>query len=123
MAPREAGSESWPSMSVSRVRMSPIARATLARSTLSWTLGIAIVAAAVLAAWLDARVGRLPLRDRIALSWLRAAALALLVVCLAGPVLLVATAVPRRNVVAVLIDDSRSMAIADTHDTTRFAAA
>jgi len=79
-----------------------------------WWLMLAIgLAAAGVAAWLYLRAARLALRDRIALALLRGAALALLVVCLAGPVLLVATAVPRRNVVAVLIDDSRSMGISD----------
>lgn len=88
-----------------------------------WLVVLAGVAAAALAAWLYARAGKLPIRDRVVLSLLRGGALALLVLCLAGPVLLVATAVPRRNVVAVLIDDSRSMTIRDSGDSTRFGAA
>lgn len=69
------------------------------------------------------RTPRLRMRDRIVLAGLRLAALALLVVCLAGPVLLVATAVPRRNVIAVLVDDSRSMGIADEGGRSRLDAA
>lgn len=88
-----------------------------------WLVLAAGIGAAALAVLLYARAGRLPLRDRIALSLLRAGALAVLVLCLAGPVLLVATASPQRNVVAVLVDDSRSMGVRDAGDTTRFAAA
>src|SRR6185436_13777199 len=69
------------------------------------------------------RTPRLLLRDRIVLAGLRLGALALLVVCLAGPVLLVATAVPRRNVIAVLVDASRSMGIEDEGGRTRLEAA
>jgi uncharacterized membrane protein len=52
-------------------------------------------------------------RDRIVLGGLRAAALLLLLVCLLRPRLLVSAAVPQRNYVGILIDDSRSMRIAD----------
>ena len=47
------------------------------------------------------------------LTGLRAAALAVLVWCLVPAVLLLSAAVPQRNFVGVLIDDSRSMQIAD----------
>src|SRR5918997_2931123 len=52
-------------------------------------------------------------RDRIVLGALRGAALALLLVCLMRPRLLVSAAVPQRNYVGILIDDSRSMRVAD----------
>jgi uncharacterized membrane protein len=52
-------------------------------------------------------------RDRIVLAALRAAALALLLVCLLRPRLLVSAAVPQRNYVGILLDDSRSMRVAD----------
>ena len=52
-------------------------------------------------------------RDRAVLAALRLAALALLVVCLLRPVLVLSAAVPRRNTVAVLVDDSRSMRVPD----------
>src|SRR5918999_3775377 len=52
-------------------------------------------------------------RDRIVLAGLRASALLLLLVCLLRPRLLVSAAVPQRNYVGILIDDSRSMRVAD----------
>src|SRR5688572_27406434 len=52
-------------------------------------------------------------RDRIVLAALRAGVLALLLVCLLRPRLLVSAAVPQRNYVGILIDDSRSMRVAD----------
>lgn len=51
--------------------------------------------------------------DRLVLGALRALALAVLAFCLLQPALLVSTVVPRRNFVGLLIDDSRSMQIAD----------
>ena len=47
------------------------------------------------------------------LAALRAAGLGILVICLFRPTLVLSTAVPQQNVVAVLIDDSRSMAVPD----------
>ena len=58
-------------------------------------------------------------RDRAVLLALRLAALAIIVIALLHPVLVVSEAVPRRNVVGVLVDDSRSMRIADLNGTTR----
>ena len=52
-------------------------------------------------------------RDRIVLTVLRMAALALVVFCLFRPTLVVKAAIPQQNVVAVLMDDSRSMQIGD----------
>src|SRR5687767_15510669 len=53
------------------------------------------------------------LRDRIVLTVLRMAALALLLFCLFRPTLVVRASVNQQNVVAVLLDDSRSMQIPD----------
>lgn len=75
-------------------------------------LALGLVALAVLATYLLPR-GRLTTRDRVVLGGLRAAALAVLVACLARPVLVVSEAVPQRNVLGILVDDSRSMQIAD----------
>jgi len=55
-------------------------------------------------------------RDRVVLTVLRMAALALVVFCLFRPTLIVKAAIPQQNVVAVLLDDSRSMQIADWTD-------
>src|SRR5262249_26224861 len=52
-------------------------------------------------------------RDRWVLGSLRIAALAVLVICLFRPMLLLSAAVDQRNYVGVLVDDSRSMRIAD----------
>jgi hypothetical protein len=52
-------------------------------------------------------------RDRWVLRGLRIATLAMLVVCLMRPMLLLNAAVPQKNFVGVLIDDSHSMQIAD----------
>jgi uncharacterized membrane protein len=58
-------------------------------------------------------------RDRAVLLGLRIAALALVVLAVMHPVLVVSEAVPQRNVVGVLVDDSRSMRISDLNGTTR----
>ncbi|MFL5582413.1 MAG: glutamine amidotransferase, partial [Gemmatimonadaceae bacterium] len=52
-------------------------------------------------------------RDRVVLAVLRGGAIATLLFCLFRPTLLVSAAVPRRNFLAVLLDDSRSMQVAD----------
>ncbi len=53
------------------------------------------------------------LRDRIVLTGLRIAALAVVLFCLFRPTLAVRAAVNQQNVLAVLVDDSRSMQIPD----------
>jgi len=57
--------------------------------------------------------GKSTKRDRWVLGSLRVAALAVLVICLFRPMLLLSAAVDQRNYVGVLVDDSRSMRIAD----------
>jgi uncharacterized membrane protein len=52
-------------------------------------------------------------RDRVVLVGLRLAVLAVLIFCLFRPTLILKAAVPQQNFLGVLIDDSRSMAIAD----------
>src|SRR5262245_19634962 len=74
-------------------------------------LGVTIVAAAVVT---YRKVGgRGKTRDRIVLLALRGAILGLLLLCLFRPVLVVKAAVPQQNVLGVLLDDSRSMQVAD----------
>ena len=58
-------------------------------------------------------------RDRGILLALRLSALAIVVLALLHPVLVVSEAVPQRNVVGVLVDDSRSMRIADVNGVAR----
>jgi uncharacterized membrane protein len=57
--------------------------------------------------------GKSTRRDRWVLGALRVAALVVLMACLFRPMLLLSAAVPQRNYVGVLVDDSRSMRIAD----------
>src|SRR5206468_10766504 len=52
-------------------------------------------------------------RDRIVLIALRVAAVALIVFCLFRPTLILKAAVPQQNFLGVVLDDSRSMQIAD----------
>ena len=59
------------------------------------------------------QVAEARLRDPIVLTALRMCALALVLFCLFRPTLIVRAAVPQQNVVAVLLDDSRSMQIPD----------
>src|ERR1043166_5969762 len=61
------------------------------------------------------------LRDRIVLVGVRLAALAVLLFCLVRPTLILKAAVPQQNFLGVLLDDSRSMAIADTEGESRSA--
>ena len=60
-----------------------------------------------------------PVRDRVVLGTLRAAVFLLLAVCLLRPVLLLSSAVPQRNVLGIVLDDSRSMRLADLPEGSR----
>ena len=86
-------------------------------------LGILVAAGAAVAALLTYKTtgGEQPLRDRLVLIGLRIAVLALLVICLFRPTLILKASVPQQNFVAVLVDDSRSMTIADTNGQPRSA--
>jgi uncharacterized membrane protein len=75
---------------------------------------LVLAAAGVVILWRYRTVGgRASFRTRVGLLILRAAVLALVLVALLRPALLVSTAVPERNVVGILLDDSQSMQIAD----------
>ena len=52
-------------------------------------------------------------RDRAVLLGLRVATLAVLLLCLFRPMLVLSAALPQRNFIGILLDDSRSMQIAD----------
>ena len=71
----------------------------------------AAVAAYALATYRGAPATRA--RDRAALAALRLALLGVLAFCLFRPTLVVKAAVPQQNFLGVLVDDSRSMPIAD----------
>jgi hypothetical protein len=82
-------------------------------------LSVAILLAAIAALGAPAVLsyagvrGKSSKRDRWILGTLRVSALLLLMACLFRPMLLISAAVPQRNYVGVLVDDSRSMRIAD----------
>lgn len=79
---------------------------------------------AVAAAWLYRQAGAgLTTRDRVILGGLRVVAVAIVALCLARPVLAVSRAIEQRNVVGILVDDSRSMRILDEGDAERGAVA
>src|SRR5436305_7190511 len=75
-------------------------------------LALAAIGVPVVLSYAGVR-GKSSRRDRWVLGSLRVAALVVLMVCLFRPMLLLSAAVPQRNYVGVLIDDSRSMQIAD----------
>jgi uncharacterized membrane protein len=82
--------------------------------------GAALVLIIVVVAY--SRVQSLRPAERAILATLRAAAVLLVIGCLLRPGLVIASAVPQRNVLAVIMDDSRSMRIRDVNDGTRTAA-
>lgn len=89
----------------------------------AWTIVLASLAAVGVTVWSYARVTGLSRAHRLTLGSLRVATLLVVVACLARPTLVVATAIPQRNVLAVLLDDSRSMALRDDGTTSRAALA
>src|SRR5918993_3362489 len=80
---------------------------------------VGIVVAAAVLTYRRVRVNDGRLRDRVVLTTLRVAALAVVLFCLFRPTLVVRAAVAQQNVVAVLLDDSRSMQIPDEGDQPR----
>lgn len=80
-----------------------------------WMTGLVLVAvgaaAYALLTYRNVR-GHAP-RDRVVLVGLRVAALTVLAICLLRPMLILKVAVPQQNFVGVLLDDSRSMQVAD----------
>ena len=92
-----------------------------------WVLTALIVAAAIGLGWLlwsrrPGRPGALQL-GRASILWLLQTALvALLLLLLWQPAMSVSTLKPQQNVVAVVIDDSSSMAVADANGTRKDAA-
>jgi len=89
----------------------------------SWAGGITLVmvAVAAVATWrsyAQVRGNSQPV-DRAVLAGVRLIALTVLAFCLMRPVLVLSSVVPQQNFLGVLIDDSRSMRIADGDDTAR----
>src|SRR5687768_4697754 len=74
---------------------------------------VGVVAAGAVLTYQRVRVNDGRVRDRVVLTTLRVLALAVVLFCLFRPTLVVRAAVNQQNVVAVLLDDSRSMQIPD----------
>lgn len=85
----------------------------------AWIVALLAVGALVAAGVAYARVRGVRPVERGALLALRGAVLTIVLACLLRPTLVVASAVPQRNLLAILLDDSRSMRIADVDDTSR----
>ena len=87
-----------------------------------WLVIVLAVVALAVAAVAYARVRGVPRLERGTMFALRTLALLIVVACLLRPTLVVASAVPQRNMLAILLDDSRSMQVSDVGDSTRAAA-
>ena len=90
----------------------------------SW-VGFLALGAAAAAGYLTLRTylavrGNSQRLDRAVLTAIRIAALGVLAFCLLRPVLVLSSVVPQENFLGVLIDDSRSMQIADRDETPRY---
>ena len=89
-------------------------RLTLASGWPGWALGVVILlAAAVVGLYLWKLRPRLSPRQRLLVGSLQSLTLAVLLLLLWRPSLVVSMVVPQRNMLAVLVDDSASMAMAE----------
>lgn len=84
-----------------------------------WIVVFAAVAALALVIFAYRGLRGVSRTDRIVLGTIRALALAVLLACLLRPTEVLSSAVPQRNVLALLLDDSRSMRIADVGGASR----
>ena len=80
-------------------------------TTLALLVAAALAAAALITYRSIAHDG--PVRDKVVLVALRLGLVAVLLLCLARPTLVLKAAVPQQNFLGILVDDSRSMMIAD----------
>ena len=85
----------------------------------AWLIAVAGVAGIATVGWTYWRVQGVSRLDRVLLVALRSVALALLLGCLLRPTMVVSSAVGQRNVLAVLLDDSRSMRLKDVDNGAR----
>jgi uncharacterized membrane protein len=84
----------------------------------TWLIIAGLLAAGAVATYTIAR-GKSSVVERGVMAGLRVALLAVLVFCLMQPALTLSTVVPQQNFVGVLMDDSRSMQLADEDGTVR----
>lgn len=77
-------------------------------------LGVLVVAAGLLVLWTYRRpLAKARTGERALLATLRVAAFLVILFCLLRPTLVLSSVVPQQNYLGILIDDSRSMRIAD----------
>jgi len=88
-------------------------RFDLTPASLAAAVLVGVVAAGAVLTYKRVRVNEGRVRDRVVLTTLRLLALAVVLFCLFRPTLVVRAAVDQQNVVAVVLDDSRSMQIPD----------
>ncbi len=83
-----------------------------------WLIAAAVIGAAAVATYTLAR-GRARMLDRGVMAALRVSLLGVLLFCLLQPSLVLSTVVPQQNFVGVLVDNSRSMRLANGDGTPR----
>jgi hypothetical protein len=84
-----------------------------------WFVAAVVAAAAIYVLWTYQQIANLKTRDRVVLSAARLALLAVALFAVLRPMLLLRVAVPQQNFVGVVLDDSRSMQVADEGDQPR----
>ncbi|MEO8562891.1 MAG: hypothetical protein ABI601_12490 [bacterium] len=84
-----------------------------------WLIALAALGALVLIVVAYRRLRGISRVDRLVLGAIRAVALLILLACLLRPTEVLSSAVPQRNVLAFLLDDSRSMRLGDVDGATR----
>ena len=94
-------------------------RFDLTPASLAAALLVGAVAAGAVMTYKRVRVNEGRARDRVVLTTLRVLALAVVLFCLFRPTLVVRAAVNQQNVVALVLDDSRSMQIPDQNSQPR----
>ena len=94
-------------------------RFDLTPASLAAAVLVGVVAAGAVLTYKRVRVNEGRVRDRVVLTSLRLLALAVVLFCLFRPTLVVRAAVDQQNVVAVVLDDSRSMQIPDQNTKAR----
>src|SRR5829696_5495825 len=84
-----------------------------------WLIALAALGALALVVLAYRQLRGISRVDRVVLGATRALALGLVLACLLRPTEVLSSAVPQRNVLAILLDDSRSMRVADVDGTSR----
>ncbi|MES2177568.1 MAG: glutamine amidotransferase [Gemmatimonadota bacterium] len=88
----------------------------------AWLIVLIAIAGIALVAFTYSRVKAVTTLDKVVLAAIRVVAIIAVLGCLLRPTIVVASAVAQRNVLAVVLDDSRSMRLKDIGDSSRLAA-